>query len=214
MYVFCSVPHAPNAGARTFVKETDIDIGTDRDGPTDSACVIGAAEGLLGQCGGIVDAMDDASYCCASTVLAGGTIGKHLRHTLDHFGAIVAGAQQAETIVYDHRVRGVAVETDRAAALDQISTLREGIANLGQNLGGPVRIRVMLSGDGTEAELDSTIAREVAFATHHGIHHVAMMKAIAGEMGVALGDEIGKAPSTIQHERECAASGADNAAGA
>ncbi|MDQ7013920.1 MAG: hypothetical protein Q9O74_08510 [Planctomycetota bacterium] len=208
------MPHAPNAGARGFVKETDIDIGTDRDAPTDSACVIGAAEGLLGQCGRIVDAMDDESYCCASTVLAGGTIGKHLRHTLDHFGAIVAGAARAETIAYDHRERGVAVETDRAAALDQISTLREGIANLGQNLGGPVRIRVMLSGDGTEAELDSTIAREVAFATHHGIHHVAMMKAIAGEMGVRLGDEIGKAPSTIQHERECAATGADNAAGA
>lgn len=203
-----------NAGARGFVKETDIDTGTDCDAPTDPACVIGAAEGLLGQCGQIVDAMDEESYCCASTVLAGGTIGKHLRHTLDHFGAIATGAAQGATIEYDHRARGVAVETDRAAALKKIGTLREGLATLGQNLSGPVRIRVMLSGEGTEAELDSTIAREIAFATHHGIHHVAMMKAIAAEMGVALGGDVGKAPSTIQHERECAASGAERAAGA
>ena len=79
--------------------------------------------------------------------------------------------------------------------------MRSGLAGLQEDFGGPVRIRVMLSGDGTEAELDSTVVREVAFATHHGIHHVAMMKAIAGEMGVSLDGDIGKAPSTIQHER-------------
>lgn len=163
--------------------------------------VLHAAEGLLAQCGQIVEAMDDGAYCCASNVLAGGTIGKHLRHTLDHFGAIVAGIERDEAIDYDHRVRGVPVESDRAAALDHITTLRSGLASLREGLDGPVRIRVMLSGEGTEAELPSNVAREVAFATHHGIHHVAMMKAIAGEMGVTLSDEIGKAPSTIQHER-------------
>lgn len=167
----------------------------------DSTQVLGAAEGLLEQCGRIVEAMDDAAYCCSSTVLAGGTIGKHLRHTLDHFGAIVVGTQRDEAIDYDRRARGVAVETDRAAALEQIGGLRAGLAGLRQELGGPVRIRVMLSGEGAEAVLDSTVAREVAFATHHGIHHVAMMKAIAGELGVALSSDIGKAPSTIRHER-------------
>lgn len=172
----------------------------------DAEHVLDAAACLLGQCGRIVEAMDDASYCCASKVLAGGTIGKHLRHTLDHFGAILVGVQRDAAIDYDHRARGVAVETDRSAAVEQIGGLRSGLAALQQDLGGPVRIRVMLSGDGTEAELDSTVVREVAFATHHGIHHVAMMKAIAGEMGVALDGDIGKAPSTIQHER-----GADSA---
>lgn len=167
----------------------------------DAAHVLDAAACLLGQCGRIVEAMDDESYCCASTVLAGGTIGKHLRHTLDHFGAILTGTQRDEAIDYDHRARGVAVETDRSAAIEQIDGLRSGLTGLQNDLGGPVRIRVMLSGDGTEAELDSTVVREVAFATHHGIHHVAMMKAIAGEMGVSLDGDIGKAPSTIQHER-------------
>ena len=122
----------------------------------DAAHVLDAAACLLGQCGRIVEAMDDESYCCASTVLAGGTIGKHLRHTLDHFGAILTGTQRDVAIDYDHRARGVAVETDRSAAIEQIDGLRSGLTGLQNDLGGPVRIRVMLSGDGTEAELDST----------------------------------------------------------
>ena len=194
-----------------MISPTEKAIDTRHNAPTTDGCVLNAAEGLLGQCGQIVEAMNDDAYCCTSVVLAGGTIGKHLRHTLDHFGAIVTGTQSDETIEYDQRARGVAVETDRDAALEQISGLRTGLTELRPNLDGPVRIRVMLSGDGTESELDSTVAREVAFATHHGIHHVAMMKAIAGEMGVALDGEIGKAPSTIQHERAAATGHADKA---
>lgn len=187
------------AGFVCITKENAID--TREQTATAHEDLIDAASGLLGQCRQIVDAMGDDSFCCASEVLAGGTIGKHLRHTLDHFGAIIDGVRRDETIEYDHRARGVAVETDRAAATGRITDLRDGIAALAAGFDSPVRIRVMLSGDGTETEIESTVAREVAFATHHGIHHVAMMKAIATEMGVSFEGDIGKAPSTIQHER-------------
>jgi hypothetical protein len=59
----------------------------------------------------------------------------------------------------------------------------------------------MLSGDGHEAELESTLGRELVFATHHAIHHHAMMSAIASEFGIKVGPDFGKAPSTINHER-------------
>lgn len=162
--------------------------------------ILGAASGLLDQCVLIVDAVSDADYAAISTVLPGGTIGGHLRHTLDHFAAIISKAPN-EPIDYDHRERGVAVETDRAAARGQITRLRAGIDGLEGTGGDEVRIRIMVSAEGREAVLRSTVAREVAFATHHGIHHVAMMKAIAREMGVELDAEIGKAPSTINYER-------------
>lgn len=64
----------------------------------------------------------------------------------------------------------------------------------------PVRVRVMVSGDGAETELVSSLARELAFATHHAVHHQAMMRAIAGEFGVEASSDFGKAPSTINHE--------------
>ncbi|MBK7404213.1 MAG: hypothetical protein IPJ41_06160 [Phycisphaerales bacterium] len=162
--------------------------------------VLSAAAGLLDQCGVLLDSIDDATYALVSGVIRGGTIGKHLRHTLDHFAAIV-GRLGAEPIDYDHRERGVAVETDRAAARGQISSLQAALAGLEGTGGQDVLIRVMLSDDGREALLRSTVAREVAFATHHGIHHVAMMKAIAAEMGIELPTEIGRAPSTLHFER-------------
>lgn len=162
--------------------------------------VLGAAGELLDQCERILDAVRDTDYAAPSAVMPGGTIGRHLRHTLDHFAAIVSKTA-GEPIDYDHRTRGVPIEDDRAVAREQIAGLRVGISGLEGTGADEVRIRVMIAGDGREAVLRSTVAREVAFATHHGVHHVAMMKAIAGELGVALDADIGKAPSTINFER-------------
>ncbi len=162
--------------------------------------ILGAADTLLDQCSLIVDEVSDADFTAPSAVLPGGTIGTHLRHTLDHFAAITS-RETTDPIDYDHRDRGVPVETDRAAAREQIARLRAGIDGLEGTGGDEVRIRIMLSAEGREAVLRSTVAREVAFATHHGIHHVAMMKAIAREMGIELDADIGKAPSTINYER-------------
>ena len=93
------------------------------------------------------------------------------------------------------------VESSRVAAREQITSLRAAISALEGTGADEVRIRVMLSGDGREAVLRSTVAREVAFATHHAVHHVAMMRAIALEHGVELGADVGKAPSTINYEQ-------------
>jgi hypothetical protein len=50
-------------------------------------------------------------------------------------------------------------------------------------------------------ELVSTLGRELAFATHHAVHHQAMMKAIAFEFGVEVEECFGKAPATVNAER-------------
>ncbi|RMH13190.1 MAG: hypothetical protein D6695_04775 [Planctomycetota bacterium] len=130
--------------------------------------------------------------------MRGGTIGKHLRHTLDHYRALIDGYERAESVDYDRRQRNVPIESDRGAALDAVSELRRRVAALGEEgLRAPVRIRIMLAGDGAEAELDSTVGRELAFASHHAIHHNAMIKTIAAEFGVDTPDEFGVAPSTL-----------------
>lgn len=62
----------------------------------------------------------------------------------------------------------------------------------------------MLSGDPQEFQLSSTIPRELGFAAHHAIHHLAMVKIIALESlqlpPETLPADFGKAPSTIVHE--------------
>lgn len=164
--------------------------------------VAAAADAILRQCAGFVEALPGRAYAADSRVIAGGTVGKHVRHVLDHFSAIFVGLDTGEAIMYDRRERNVPMETSAAAASRCVAELRARLQGTNAaRLDAPVRVRVMLAGDGSEAELGSTLARELAFATHHAVHHHAMMKAIAQEHGCVADAEFGKAPSTINYER-------------
>ncbi len=163
--------------------------------------VAAAGMAMLDQCAAFVGCVGDREYAADSRTHKGGTMGKHVRHVLDHFRAALDGAAGGtETVIdYDHRARNVPMETDRGAALEAIAALRSRLAALPDtDLTQAVRVRVMLSGDGAEAELRSTLGRELAFASHHAVHHHAMLKAIAAEFAIDPGEEFGKAPSTIR----------------
>jgi uncharacterized damage-inducible protein DinB len=160
-----------------------------------------AADTQLQQCELFVRELSDVVYTSESTILPGGTVGKHLRHVVDHYHAIIAGATTSEPVDYDHRLRDVPMEVDRAHALRTLTALRTSLHELSP-LGhtAPLHVHVMVAGDGCCATLGTTLGRELAFATHHGVHHQAMMRAIAGEFGVDVPINFGKAPSTINHE--------------
>lgn len=159
------------------------------------------ADAILAQCACFIEALPDAAYVTPSNGIKGGTIGKHVRHCLDHYRALIEGHADGRVVEYDHRERNVPIEVDRAQALEAVQSLRLRIGALASDrLNDAVRIRVMLAGDGSEAELGSTLARELAFASHHAIHHHAMMKAIAQEHGQPASSEFGVAPSTLNFE--------------
>lgn len=160
-----------------------------------------AASAALEQCAAFLARLPDAAYTRPSTTIAGSTIGQHVRHALDHFAAALAGAEGG-TIDYDNRRRDTPVERARAAGARAAAELAARLGALSvADEARPVRVRVMLSAGGDEAELGSTLGRELAFAAHHAIHHHAMMAAIAGELGVSVPDGFGRAPSTLHHER-------------
>lgn len=169
---------------------------------TGPAAVCAAAISLLDQCEEFVRLVGAGVYGRDSAVLKGGTIGKHIRHTLDHFRAVLDGAAPGEVVDYDRRERHVPMETDPAAALGAIAALRERLLGVSErDIATAIRVRIMLAGDGSGTELDSTLGRELAFAAHHAVHHHAMLSAIAAEFGVVTAPEFGKAPSTICFER-------------
>lgn len=170
--------------------------------PTSARCVALAAAATLDQFADFTRATPGDAYTRTSDRLRGGTIGKHLRHTIDHFRAAVIGAQANQPIDYDHRDRETPIEQDPKAALDAIAQLTETIRNYNASaLNDAVRIEVMLSGAGDCAELRSTLARELAFAAHHAVHHAAMLKAIALEFGFQTPETFGVAPSTLNYEQ-------------
>lgn len=159
-----------------------------------------AAEAVLAQCESLILHVGDKAYTSESSIIRGGTLGKHLRHTLDHFeAALSAAGDRNETISYDDRRRDAPVGTSRGAAIAALARLRDQLVTTAdEGMDKPVLVRVMLDADGREAVLASTLGRELAFATHHAIHHHAMMRAIAAEFGVATEACFGMAPSTVR----------------
>ena len=170
------------------------------------SAVICGSDAILSQLGSFISGLEPSVYTRDSEVVKGGTLGKHVRHILDHFqGAICTPS--GEVIDYDHRDRGTAVETEASAANEQIGSLRSAMnAFDAEALAEPVTTRVMCSSDGVCEELGSTRAREIFFAMHHAIHHNAMIKSIAREFGVELPHDFGTAPSTLNFEKTSAAS--------
>jgi hypothetical protein len=166
------------------------------------AGVAAAASAVLDQCACFAESVTPESYTADSEAMSGGTIGKHIRHTLDHFRAAVDGFDAGRPIDYDHRSRGVPVESCVNTAAEEARALGARITSLSTDeLRSPVSIRVMLAADGSEAALPSSLARELAFATHHAVHHCAMMKAISNEHGCGCPDDFGMAPSTLNFEQ-------------
>lgn len=160
-----------------------------------------SAGAILDEAADMIRGLSDEAYRTPGS--QGASIGQHTRHTLDHFARVVAGHGTGTVIDYDRRERGGAIETDRAAALHEISGLIGSLAALDPGeLGSPVTIRVMVNAEGDESEIGSTLARELWFATHHAIHHNALIKAIAADLRLPLPASFGRAPSTVHHEEQ------------
>ncbi len=162
--------------------------------------VLRSARAILTQAAEMIRGLTDEAY--ATPGAQGASIGQHTRHTLDHYRKLLDGFRSSSVVDYDHRDRGVAVESDRGAALAEIESIIEEFDGLDETqLEFPVRVLAMVNGEGDTAEMDSTLVRELWFATHHAIHHDALIKTIAGEFGVTLPETYGRAPSTINFER-------------
>lgn len=131
----------------------------------------------------------------------------------------MGGAAAPPQLHYDVRERGCPSEHDMDAAAERIIGIinrlevvsimdcqqpeQEGVVPK-QDL--PVQACFMLSGDSEkEFELASSIGRELGFAAHHAIHHMAMVRLIAthtaGLTDSDLPDGFGRAPSTINFDR-------------
>jgi len=162
--------------------------------------VLNSALATLEQLAGVIEDMSDESYATPGAM--GASIGQHVRHTLDHFRALADCTPGVGEIDYDQRERGVPVETDRGVALDEIRGVMTTLSGAdAARLESGVTVRAVISGDGAEAPLESTFARELWFVTHHAIHHNALIMTVAREKGITLAEGFGRAPSTVNFER-------------
>ena len=137
------------------------------------------------------------------------SVGQHIRHSTDHIelAARSVEASNLHELHYDVRVRGGRDEGDIDEAQERIERVCQLLTSMNINAANtdrPIQACFMLSADPTEFHLPSSIARELGFATHHAIHHMAMIKIIASETlsipNEELPPDFGRAPSTIVHD--------------
>ncbi|EQC28444.1 hypothetical protein SDRG_13772 [Saprolegnia diclina VS20] len=167
-----------------------------------------AFRAILQQQSALLQTLSNDVYIFRCPILMG-TTGGHVRHSLDHLRRSL-DADHAGHIHYDIRARNTAIELDRVAAIDEMDHILSLAAAIApSHLTSPVRAAFMLTADGNEVQLASTVEREMAFAVHHAIHHNAMIKTIlrANFPSLPLPDTFGVAPSTLNfRQSEAAAS--------
>jgi hypothetical protein len=133
------------------------------------------------------------------------SVASHVRHILDHYQTILtAAAASTETLAnYDERSRDTDVERNMVVALSTIERMEQEILSI--NLQKPVK--VAFYGD-TETfqvfKVPSSVGREIAFASHHAIHHMSMVKLLMQSMNYDFPADatIGIAPSTAKDMRK------------
>ena len=165
-----------------------------------------------------------------SCPLVKASVGQHFRHSLDHIELAAKIAERPNdpnrsNLHYDLRERGCSSEHDMDAAteriinvinmLEVVSIVQGSNNNTNSSSNNkdssvvqqtPVQAFFMLDGDSNSGEyaLTSTIGRELGFAAHHAIHHMAMVKLIATQtVGLTENDlptGFGRAPSTVRFD--------------
>ena len=160
-----------------------------------------AADGLFLQINNALVLITAEQYSYKNTLLGNATVGQHVRHVVELFQQMVSGYTTGE-INYENRQRNFLIETDKAFAIEQLTTIAKRINQPNKNL--------LLIADYTITN-DETVAivtnyyREVIYNVEHCIHHMALIRiAFQSAFGIVLPEDFAVAPSTLKYRKTCA----------
>ena len=151
---------------------------------------------LLKDMRAVIDGLDDVEYAMPAPGRSAGGIGGHVRHCLDHVGALLAAADTG-LCAYDRRARNTDIETNRAAAMRSADDLAAAIARLDARLlEHDVLVETQIDHSGASITTRSSVGRELIFVISHTIHHNAIVAQMLRARGVRIGPRFGLAPAT------------------
>ena len=174
--------------------------------PADAPELVKAAQEVLTQGLDLLINLDDHSYSQRVAAPFQASIGQHYRHVLEHFQSLMWGLKPGE-INYDARERNARMENEVAYASIVTCELLRAFKRMSQETleGNCAVIASVGYGSSRPSRLESNVGREVAYCAGHAIHHYAIIRLICSEVGVAISDEFGFAPSTLKHMSTLAA---------
>jgi hypothetical protein len=162
---------------------------------------------LLEQCADVVEALTAEVYRTRDARCLDGSIGAHVRHSLEHYGSFLAGLDVGE-IDYERRARDRRIEEERAFAC---AVLRGTAAALARHLTFASMERpLVVAAEGEASDGDATrssIGRELGFLLSHTIHHCALIAVLLRLRGLDTPAGFGLAPATRRYRDEARTSG-------
>lgn len=133
--------------------------------------------------------------------------GKHIRHVLDHYLAIMDGCRSG-LINYDKRNRDTSMEQETQVALNVLAQIENWLTSMEEkDLNADTQVQSEISVSETQIlTCPSIVARELIFVGSHAVHHFSLISAMMSLTGAKMDEDFGVAPATLSHQREVALS--------
>ena len=128
--------------------------------------------------------------------------GRTSRHVIEHYEALLSPTLPG-IVDYDQRPRDRELERSGRLARTRLMALLERLSDSGHlDLDATVSVhgQAGLAGD-LGFVVTSTIGRELVSVASHAVHHFALLHAHCLQHGIPTGENFGKAPATVAHER-------------
>lgn len=139
----------------------------------------------------------EENYTAPCHELSQATIGQHTRHVIELYQCLLAG-YEVGVVNYDARERNKLYENDTNEAIAVIKEIQNSLIR-------PDKALDVVCGAGEPVIISSNYNREVLYNLEHCIHHQALIRvALIAADTLAVSDEFGVAPSTIQYRKQCA----------
>ena len=168
-------------------------LGRDSDVQDERLDVLAA---LLGQLRDVIAPLPVHCYRAQPAARVSGSVGAHVRHTLDHVSALLA-ALDGEELRYDHRRRGTTVEIDPLTGFNEIERALYRLDHLCiGSLDQLISFSTLLDATRAPVVVRTSLARELAFVIQHTIHHCALIAMLLEWQGERVPRGFGLAPST------------------
>lgn len=157
----------------------------------------------INQAQGLLDSLDEVSYCYVCAPHISSSIGQHIRHIIDNYLVIVNGIPNKH-IDYNVRRRGAKVETCLDTAKEELSQIQQWLRHLDQdtlNLSVTILSEVCLREEQSE-RIHSSLRRELLFVASHCIHHLALIGIAVKLQNIETPKYFGLAPATATYVRQ------------
>lgn len=184
-----------DVGAESFAVMTTCNPWAD-----DGRAVLDAVCAVFLELRDFVNGLSDDQYLARRSGQS--TIGRHVRHCIDHAVALLNGLDGG-VVNYDARRRGTSIEFDRSTALQRLTDLVDKLGRIKPGeLGRVLAVDCLLTSSGPVVRTRSTLARELVFVRSHTIHHNATVAILAKELRAFVPGDFGLAPATIAFQRQ------------